>query len=137
MASGRLWNGGVFHRENLIGSFVFREQPSIIDDPTIQDGFYGAPAVAVLFGQNRFLFREADAFCCAENMVLMATELGLASCIISRGPETFAHPEGQALLRKWGVPENYTCVCFVILGYREGPEPRTRPLRENRCRIIE
>ena len=30
-----------------------------------------------------------------ENMLLQATELGIASCIISRGYETFASPEGR------------------------------------------
>ena len=35
------------------------------------------------------MFKTADAFCMAENMILQATELGVASCIISRGYETF------------------------------------------------
>ncbi len=133
---GRM-NMARFSRENLAGSFVSSEQPSVIDDPSIEDGFYGAPAAAAIFGQKNFLFKEADAFCCAENMVLMATELGLASCIVSRGPETFDSPEGQELLREWGVPENFVCICFVILGVRKGPEPRGKPRRPGRCRIIE
>ncbi len=130
------WNLQGFRRDRLLGSYVSREQPSVIDDPSIRDGFYGAPAAVVLFGQRGFRFREADAFCSAENMLLMATELGLASCIVSRGEETFASPEGQALLRQWAIPEDQEAVCFVILGYREGPEPGRHPLRENRIRIL-
>lgn len=125
-----------FNRANLAGSWVSGQQPSIIDDPTIQDGFYGAPAVVVIFGQDNFLFRVADAFCCAENMVLQATELGISSCIISRGPETFAGGQGKALLKEWEIPENYSAVCFVILGYREGEEPRRKPRRPGRVKII-
>lgn len=34
-----------FDRSRLAGSFVSREQPSAIDDPTIRNGFYGAPTV--------------------------------------------------------------------------------------------
>lgn len=64
------------NRKNLIGSYVSKEQPSVIDDADIKNGFYNAHAVAAVFGQNNFMFREADAFCCAENMVLQATELG-------------------------------------------------------------
>lgn len=133
---GRM-NLAKFDRTHLAGSYVSKEQPSVIDDPTMKDGFYGAPAVAVIFGQNNFAFRVADAFCCAENMVLQATELGIASCIISRGEETFANEEGQTLLREWEIPANYSAVCFVILGYLNGAQPQTKPRKPGRVKIIE
>ena len=126
-----------FNRENLIGSHVSKEQPSVIDDSAIKNGFYNAPAVVAIFGQNKFMFREADAYCCAENMVLQATELGISSCIVSRGAETFASDEGKAILKEWEIPENYTAVCFVILGYIDGEQPQTKPRKANRVKIIE
>ncbi|MDE6016083.1 MAG: nitroreductase family protein [Acetatifactor sp.] len=126
-----------FDRSRLAGSYVSREQPSTIDDPTIRNGFYGAPAVVAIFGQDNFMFRIADAFCCAENMVLQATELGIASCIISRGEDTFISPEGHELLEQWEIPENYSAICFVILGYIDGEQPHTKPRKENRIKIIE
>lgn len=126
-----------FDRSTLAGSYVSKEQPSNIDDPSIKNGFYGAPSVVVIFGQSNFLFREADAFCCAENMLLQATELGISSCIVSRGEETFASEEGRALRKMWGVPENYSAVCFVILGYIDGDPPHRKPRREGRIKIIE
>lgn len=126
-----------FDRNNLAGSYVSKEQPSNIDDPTIKNGFYGAPCVIAIFAQDDFMFRVADAFCCAENMILQATELGLASCIISRGKETFENERGQSLMKEWGVPENYSCVCFVILGYIKGEQPHTKPRRPGRVKIIE
>ncbi|MCM1316067.1 MAG: nitroreductase family protein [Prevotella sp.] len=126
-----------FDRSTLLGSYVSREQPSCIDDPTMKNGFYDAPAVVVVFCQNGFAFRVADAFCMAENMVLQATELGISSCIISRGEETFASDEGQKLLREWQVPENYSAVCFVVLGYIDGEQPQTKPRKSDRVKIIE
>ena len=126
-----------FDRSRLAGSYVSREQPSTIDDPTIRNGFYGAPSVVVIFGQDNFMFRVADAFCCAENMVLQATELGISSCIISRGEDTFVSPEGQKMLEQWGIHENYSAICFVILGYIDGEQPHRRPRKENRTKIIE
>ena len=126
-----------FDPSRLAGAYVSEEQPSVIDDAGIKNGFYGAPAVVAVFGQDRFLFREADAFCCAENMVLQATELGVASCIVSRGAETFSSLEGQALLKEWGIPENYTAVCFVILGYIDGRQPHTKPRKPGRVKIVE
>ena len=123
--------------KNLAGKFVSAEQPSIIDDPTIKSGFYGAPTVCVLFGTKNFLYSIPDAFCCAENMVLEATELGLASCIIARGEETFANPEGEAYLKEWNIPENYIARCFVLLGYCKGDYPVEKPRKPDRSLIVE
>ena len=133
---GRM-NLAKFDRSRLIGSYVSKEQPSVIDDPTMKNGFYGAPTVATIFCQNGFAFRAADAFCIAENMLLQATELGISSCIISRGEETFLSDEGQALLKEWGVPGNYSAVCFVILGYIDGEQPHTKPRKPDRIKIVE
>ena len=133
---GRM-NLAKFDRSRLIGSYVSKEQPSVIDDPTMKNGFYGAPTVAAIFCQNGFAFRVADAFCMAENMLLQATELGISSCIISRGEETFLSYEGQALLKEWGVPGNYSAVCFVILGYIDGEQPHTKPRKPDRIKIVE
>ena len=126
-----------FDRSRLAGSYVSREQPSAIDDPTIQNGFYGAPAVCVVFAQRDFLYSVPDAFCCAENMALTATELGISSCIVARGEETFDSEAGTALLRQWGVPENYVARCFVLLGYADGDYPSAKPRRPGRTKIVE
>lgn len=126
-----------FDRTHLAGSFVSREQPSTIDDPTIKNGFYDAPTVVCVFCQDNFLFKTADAFCMIENMILQATELGIASCIVSRGYETFASKEGKKLMQEWNVPEGYACQGFVILGYIDGPQPQTKPRKPGRVKIIE
>ena len=133
---GRL-NVAQFDRSKLSGSFVSADQPSIIDDPTMKSGFYGAPAVCVVFAMKNFLYSVPDAFCCAENMVLMATELGISSCIVARGEETFDNEIGAALLREWNIPENYIARCFVTLGYCDGEYPRPKPRKAQRSKIIE
>ena len=130
-------NVAKFDRINLSGSYVSAEQPSIIDDPTMKSGFYGAPTVCVIFGQKNFLYSVPDAFCCAENMVLAATELGVSSCIIARGEETFDNEIGRTFLKEWEIPENYIARCFVLLGYCEGEYPAIKPRKENRVRIID
>lgn len=133
---GRL-NLARFDRSRLAGGYVSSEQPSNIDDPTIKNGFYGAPTVCVIFGAKNFLYSVPDAFCCAENMVLAAAELGIASCIIARGEETFDNDAGRELLRKWGIPETDTARCFVILGYCDGDYPPIKPRKDNRFVIID
>ena len=126
-----------FDRTNLAGNFVSKEQPSTIDDTTIKNGFYDAPTVVCVFAQKDFLFKTADAFCCAENMILQATELDIASCIISRGKETFDSDEGRRFMKKWNIPDNYECQCFVILGYLKGEALHSKPRRAGRIKIID
>lgn len=126
-----------FDRSRLAGSYVSKDQPSIIDDPSMKSGFYGAPAVCVIFGPQNFLYSIPDAFCCAENMVLAAAALGVSSCIVARGEETFANEIGAALLKEWEIPENYVARCFVLLGYCKGEYPAAKPRKANRSRIVE
>ena len=52
-------NLGKMDRSRLAGNFVSKEQPSIIDDPTIKSGFYGAPTVCVVFAQGNFLYTNS------------------------------------------------------------------------------
>lgn len=72
-----------------------------------------------------------------ENMVLQATELGIASCIIARGEETFDSEDGRQLMKEWEVPDHYICQGFVILGYIEGKQPQSKPRKPGRVKIIE
>lgn len=134
-AMGKLNLGG-FDRSRLMGGFVSKEQPSIIDDPSIRSGFYGAPTVIVIFGLKNFLYSVPDAFCAAENIVLEATALGISSCILARGEETFSNPEGEKILRDWNIPDNMVARCFVILGYVDGPYPASKPRKGGRYTII-
>lgn len=126
-----------FDRTHLAGNFVSKEQPSVIDDPDIKNGFYDAPTVVCVFCQDNFLFKTADAFCMMENMVLQAAELGIASCMISRGYETFNSEEGRKLMKEWEIPEGYVCQGFVILGFIAGKQPQSKPRKPGRIRIIE
>jgi nitroreductase len=129
-------NVGCMNRNNLSGSYVSEDQPSIIDDPTIKSGFYGAPTVCVVFGPKNFLYSIPDAFCCAENMVLMAHQLGISSCIVARGEETFQTELGQSLMKEWEIPAHYTARAFVLLGYCNGDYPAEKPRKPGRVRII-
>lgn len=126
-----------FDRTHLAGNYVSKEQPSTIDDITIKNGFYDAPTVICVFCQENFLFKTADAFCIMENMILQATELGIASCIISRGHETFYSEEGRRFMREWQVPQGYVCEGFVILGYINGEQPHRKPRKQERIKIVE
>ena len=130
-------NFSTFDRSKLLGGHVSDEQPSVIDDPNIRNGFYDAPTVCVIFGQKDFLFSVADAFCIAENMILAAHSLGVDSCIVSRAEETFALPEGKAFMEEWGVPDTMEAKSFVTLGYHAGDYPKGKPRKKCRNIVIE
>lgn len=133
---GRM-NVACMNRSRLAGRYVSAEQPSIIDDPSIMSGFYGAPCVAVIFSQKNFYYAVPDAYCIATNMVLMATELGLGSCIVARGEQTFDNAEGERLLSEWNIPEDMVARCFVTLGYPLGEYPMLKPRKDSRTLIID
>jgi nitroreductase len=133
---GRL-NASCMNRSNLAGNYVSKDQPSLIDDPNIKSGFYGAPTVCAIFAPVRFLYSIPDSFCAAENMVLAATELGISSCIVARGEETFNHEFGKQLLEKWNIPEGYVARCFVLLGYCDGEYPKEKPRKAGRTLLWE
>ena len=114
-----------------IAHSVSAEQPSIQDDFSILNGYYGAPVVLTIFTRDHRYGRE-DAAMIAENIMLAAHFLGIGSCYVGRTKEVFQTEMGQALRQKWGVPDDLVAVCNVLLGYREGPAPKDKPRKEGR-----
>lgn len=115
---------------------VSSEQPSIIDDPTLPSGFYGAPTVCIIFHKKDNIYSMPDSFCCAQNMILEAADLQVASAIIGRAEKTFDTELGAQLMKEWDIPEDYTARCFVLLGYIDGPYPSMKPRKEGRVKIV-
>ena len=132
-----IMNLAKFDRSKLLGSYVSKEQPSVIDDTSIKNGFYGAPTVCIIFTPKNFLYGIPDSFCIAENMVLEATNLEISSCMVARGEETFDNDFGRELLKKWEIPDGFIARCFVLLGYCDGEYPKSKPRKIERIKIIE
>ncbi len=94
------------------------------------DPFYGAPMVLVVFGDGSWPQAVKDGSLIMGNLMNAAQAVGLGSCWIDRAEPVFASEEGKALMKKWGVPEEYVGVGHCILGYAaETPDPK--PRREN------
>ena len=81
------------------------------------DPFYGAPTVIVVLADSKRGTCVEDGSLVMGTLMLAAHSLGVGSCWIHRAKEVMASPEGQELLRKWGIPENYVGVGNCILGY--------------------
>lgn len=94
------------------------------------DPYYGAPTILlVLADPNRGTCVE-DGSCVLNTMMQAAHALGVASCWIHGEREMFELPEGKALLKKWGLPENLRGVGSLALGYGIGPDPQPKERKD-------
>ncbi|MDO4622041.1 MAG: nitroreductase [Eubacteriales bacterium] len=96
------------------------------------DPFYGAPVVAIVFGNKAAAPTWFDdAVLVAGNLLNAAHAVGVDSCYIYRAKEVFESEEGLALLKEWGLDENYVGVANCILGYGEGEVPAAKERKAN------
>lgn len=100
------------------------------------DTFYGAPCVIVVLADPQNGTWVEDGSLVMGNLLNAATALGVSSCWIHRARETFDTPEGKALLKKWGLPEQLRGVGNCILGYADGDTAR-KPRKEGRILKID
>lgn len=95
---------------------------------TESDPFYGAPIVVVVFGDTRVPTYRDDANLVMGNLLNAAHAAGVDSCYIYRAREVFQTPEGQELMKQWGIDPAYEGIGNVILGYGkpEGIKPAAK-----------
>ena len=94
------------------------------------DPFYGAPTVVVVLADRRRGTCVEDGSLVMGNLMNAAFSLGVDSCWIHRARETYETPEGKALLKKWGLSEDYIGIGNCILGYSDQPLPQPKPRKE-------
>ena len=71
-----------------------------------------------------------------ENLLLMATELGLGSCWINQIRECCDDPKVRALLTEYGVPEDHIVICSAAIGYIAKETP-AKPRKEGIVSFVE
>ena len=96
------------------------------------DPFYGAPTVVVVFADSNRLTYVEDGSLVIGNMMLAASSIGVDSCWVHRAKETFETEEGRALMKQWGVPDNYVGIGNCVLGYRTGSLPEAAKRKPGR-----
>ena len=94
------------------------------------DPFYGAPTVVVVLADSRRGTCVEDGSLVMGNLMNAACSLGVDSCWIHRARETFETEEGKALLKKWGISDDYIGIGNCILGYSDQPRPQAKPRKE-------
>jgi len=116
---------------------VSKDQPSIIDDDTIENAFYDAPVVLTIFAPKDHRYATEDCCAVAENIMLAAHSLGVGTCMIVRAEDTFASEYGMKLQAEWGVDEGYIAKVNVAMGYPASAPAAAKPRKENRIMIVE
>ena len=96
------------------------------------DPFYGAPTVVMVFADMSIPTHFEDGCLAMGNMLNAAHEIGLGSCWIHRARQVFESDEGKALMKEWGVPENYVGIGNCILGYADCEIPEPAPRKDGR-----
>ncbi len=104
----------------------------VLGDPEARP-FYGAPVVLVVLADRNVFTPVEDGSLVLGNLFLAAHSLGLGTCWIHRARQVFDSPEGKALLKKWGVSEDYMGIGHCIIGY---PEGEMRPAAERKPDFI-
>lgn len=89
---------------------------------------YGAPVVILASAPADGPYGSVNCALAAENMVLQATDMGLASCfIVTPGLALGSDP---ALAKEVGLPEGFAFQCAVLVGYAADADPYSNPQRE-------
>lgn len=98
----------------------------------VADPFYNAPVVLLVIASKDGL-SILDGAATIENMLLEATNQGLASCWIHRAEEEIASEEGRKILSFTGLNfDNYYGVGHVIIGYTDMKEYPEKIIKEGR-----
>lgn len=136
------WVFGVFHghgrlrgyseraKDYLVATYPTRMElhsRSELYEDAGYDIFHGADTLIVIYAKAGRLHPNEDCCLAAENLMLAAYGLGLGTC-----PIGFARPwlDLWEIKRELGVPEHYTAVFPVVVGYPAGqtpPPPREEP----------
>ncbi|MDO4503419.1 MAG: nitroreductase family protein [Coriobacteriia bacterium] len=111
---------------------VSKAQPSIADDPTLKDGFYGAPVVVHCFTPRGYSYAPFDASMAAANMMIAAWSLGVGSCFVSRAQRLFEVDWARDFARENGIPDDYEGSFHLVMGYASDNAWSPKPLYPGR-----
>ena len=89
--------------------------------------FHHAQTVIMLSGEDGNKFVQVDCGLAAENIVLAAASLGISSCVVASSQMLFESPRAKQVKQEMGMPENYSHLCAVTLGYMAGGNPEAKP----------
>lgn len=131
------WHFSVIQDRSMIDRMINTMKENMIssDNPVFAKNaknpeyniYYGAPTIILVTADEKSRFGQFDCGAAAENICLAATALNIGSCIIATSAFLFAGPRYNELKKELGVPQGYSHVCSVALGYRAADNPEAPP----------
>ena len=112
-------------KANIAGSdnAVFKERIASPDYHT----YFHAPTVIVVSGEEDYKHVKLDCGLAAQNILLAAESMGINSVVMTSTEFLFASKDPSGIKKELGIPEGYSHICMIALGYAEGnipPVPR-------------
>jgi nitroreductase len=136
------WAFGVYHGRNRLRDYSERAKrylmatfPSTMEprsrtaelySHSEHNVFHGAGTLIVIYATPGKLCPAEECYLAAQNILLAACGLGLATCPVGFVRQWLNLPETK---RELGVPDHYSAVFPLVVGYAEG-ETETMPRRE-------
>ncbi len=100
-------------------------------DPNMSP-LHGAPVIALLSDEKK----EGNSVNCAvaaENILIAATSLGIASCYVAAPTMGF---QVSGIKEKCGIPENQTVSAIVLLGYSDDKTPAKKHINAENIKYV-
>lgn len=94
------------------------------------DPYYGAPTIILVFADKTKAAPVEDASLVLGNLGIAAYSLGIGSCWIHREHQMFDTKEGKALMKEWGLTDDYMGVGSLVLGYPDCEAPKAAPRKD-------
>ncbi len=115
-------------KENIIksGPPFLKERVSSPDYHT----FHHAPAVVFITGDPQSRFVQIDCGAALQTMALAAESLNIGTCPVASSVFLFESDSGKAIAKQIGIPENYSFMCSLVMGYPEGEKPAAPPRKK-------
>ena len=99
------------------------------------NAFYGAPTVILVSGKDDEKSSVVDCSAATQNMLLAAESINIGSCWVEFVGLAFIGEQSQDLKTKLNIPEGYTPLHCVLLGYKD-MEGKAAPRKENAVQYV-
>jgi nitroreductase len=98
---------------------------------------YGAPTIIIVSGQNGNHHMKEDCGAATQNMLLAAHSIGIGTCWNAALTVGFEGAKSESLRSKLQIPEGYTPIYGISLGYADSKPLNAPQRKENKVQFIE
>lgn len=98
--------------------------------------YYGAPTMIACFANDDAIAPVVDCTLAMANMMYAAISCDLGTCWVDCTKDVFNNPQYAQLKKACGVPNGYTCIGSLIVGYPHGEANTPKPRKQDVFSII-